>query len=164
MRPTGWTLRIVGPDDGGHAAVVRARIDALRLRETVSLEGPVYGALKQSVFANASLFILPSFTENFGIVVAEALAYGVPAIATHGTPWKELVDFDCGWWVSPRRESLVATLQEATHASTNQLKAMGLRGRLLAENRYQWPSVCERLERAYRWTVGDGPPPECVTF
>jgi glycosyltransferase involved in cell wall biosynthesis len=162
VRPQGWTLRIVGPDEGGHAASVNARITALGLTATVSVSGPVYGSEKQRLFADSSLFILPSFTENFGIVVAEALAHGVPAIATHGTPWRELVEAGCGWWVAPDHESLVSALVEATRRSDDELATMGLRGRRLAEARYQWPSICDAIQAAYLWLLGRGPKPDCV--
>jgi len=162
VRPQGWSLRIVGPDEGGHASHVNARIAALGLTETVSVSGPVYGPDKHRLFAASSLFILPSFSENFGIVVAEALAQGVPAIATHGMPWQELSDTGCGWWVSPSHDSLVATLADATRRSDDELAAMGLRGRRLVEQRYQWPSICDAMQAAYLWLLGRGPKPDCV--
>lgn len=162
VRPTGWMLRIVGPDDGFHTSAVHSRIDDLRLQDAVSLEKPVYGEHKHRIFSTASLFVLPSFSENFGIVVAEALAHGVPVITTHGTPWKQLVEADCGWWVSAAPESLAATLREATHTTDDRLREMGLRGRDLVAQQYQWASVNKRLSTAYRWAVGRGPQPDCV--
>ncbi len=161
-RPHGWTLRIVGPDEGGHAAAVQARIDALGLGNAVTISGPVYGPEKGTLFAAASLFILPSLTENFGIVVAEALAYGVPVITTVGTPWSELPERDCGWWVRPDHDSLVAVITEATQTSPDRLRDMGLRGRALVEEKYQWPSVRDAMRAAYLWALGRGPRPDCV--
>jgi len=160
--PSEWILRIVGPDEGSHAAVVRGRIDALGVHDSVFLGGAVYGPAKSALFAAASVFILPSFTENFGIVVAEALSYGVPVIATVGTPWSELADRDCGWWVEPDHASLVEVLKEATRTPVERLRAMGLRGRALAEEKYQWGSVCDSMRSAYLWALGRGPRPDCV--
>jgi glycosyltransferase involved in cell wall biosynthesis len=88
----------------------------------------------------------------------------VPAIATLGTPWRELVETGCGWWVSPTHESLVAVLSDATRRSDDELAAMGLAGRRLTEQRYQWPSICDALQAAYLWLLGRGPRPECVVL
>jgi glycosyltransferase involved in cell wall biosynthesis len=162
IRPPEWTLRIVGPDEGGHAAAVQAKIAALGVHDSVTLEGPMYGTAKKQLFSAASVFILPSFTENFGIVVAEALAYGVPVITTAGTPWSELVDRACGWWVQPDHASLVNVLTEATQTSTDRLREMGLRGRTLVEEKYQWPAVRDAMHAAYLWVLGRGPQPDCV--
>jgi glycosyltransferase involved in cell wall biosynthesis len=161
-QPPEWVLRIVGPDEGAHAAAVQARIAALGVQNTVTLTGPVYGHAKSALFSTASVFILPSFTENFGIVVAEALSYGVPVIATVGTPWSDLVDRDCGWWVEPDHASLVKVLTEATRTPIERLRAMGLRGRVLSEEKYQWGSVCDAMRAAYLWALGLGPQPDCV--
>ncbi len=53
--------------------------------------GPVYGQDKDALHRVADLFVLPSFTENFGVVVTDALSYGIPVITTKGTPWSELL-------------------------------------------------------------------------
>jgi glycosyltransferase involved in cell wall biosynthesis len=161
-RPKDWKLRIVGPDEGSHRVAVQAKIDSLGLAHSVTIAGPAYGAAKAALFASASLFILPSLTENFGIVVAEALAYGVPVVTTVGTPWSELTERHCGWWVQPHHDSLVEVLHEATRTPVAQLCEMGLRGRALVEEKYQWSQVCDAMHAAYAWALGRGPQPACV--
>jgi len=104
-----WRLVIAGPDQAGHKAELVA--EAVRLGLTVAdvttneltnsrtnalppdivFTGPVYGEEKDSLYRLADLFVLPSFTENFGVVVTDALAFGVPVITTKGTPWQELL-------------------------------------------------------------------------
>ena len=85
--PAGWRLQIAGPDEGGHWSQVEALVTRLGLRGCVNYLGAVEGERKAALFRNADLFVLPTFSENFGVVVAEALAYGVPVITTRGAPW-----------------------------------------------------------------------------
>jgi hypothetical protein len=82
---------IAGPDDRGYEAfAMKAVLDA-GISSHVTFCGPLYGDDKYDVMATADLFVLPTRNENFGIVVAEALACGVPVITTKGAPWSELL-------------------------------------------------------------------------
>jgi len=99
--------------------------------------------------ANADVFVLPSYSENFGIVVAEAMAWGRPVIASTGTPWKEIADVGAGWWVKPEEDALAQALHEALGKGREQLDAMGTKGRALVERRYTWAEPAGKLVRAY---------------
>ena len=57
------------------------------------------GADRPAPYAVASLFLLPSHSENFGLVIVEALAAHVPALVTDTTPWSGLAAEGCGWCV-----------------------------------------------------------------
>jgi glycosyltransferase involved in cell wall biosynthesis len=95
------------------------------------------------------LFVLPSYSENFGIVVAEAMAWGRPVIATTGTPWKEVAEVGAGWWVAPEEDTLAKALAEALGHGREELDVIGAKGRTLVEERYTWVAPAERLVRAY---------------
>lgn len=86
-----WKFIIAGPDQDGHAADVMARARAAGIENDFEIVGPVFGKEKEELYAKADLFVLPTFSENFGVVVIEALAYGCPVITTKGTPWAELM-------------------------------------------------------------------------
>lgn len=161
-RPKGWQLIIAGPDDAGHAAAVQAAIDRAGLAASARVLGPQYGSAKEDLFRSASLFILPSFSENFGVVVLEALAYGVPVVATCGTPWHQVAEARAGWWVPGDHNSLTTTLATATRTSPAVLCDMGRRGRRLVEDRYAWPAIRDGVQAAYDWILGSGPRPACV--
>ena len=113
-----WDLILAGPDENGIIAHEP-------LPYGVRYLGPVYGEHKRRLLQQASLFVLPSYSENFGLVVAEALMAGVPVITTQGTPWKRLQTEGCGWWIPMEEECLRDTLRAAMARSLEELNAMG---------------------------------------
>ena len=161
LHPTGWRLTLAGPDEGGHSREVAAKIREYRLEESVSLVGEARGAAKARLFAEASLFILPSFSENFGLVVAEALSYGLPVITTTGTPWRELHQYGCGWRVAPETDALAITLRQACAMPAAELRQMGERGRVLAAQ-YDWRGIASQTAAAYRWLLYGGTKPDWI--
>ncbi len=161
VRPTGWRLQIAGPDEAGHLVEVLARARQAGASEAVDYVGAVDGAAKSALYRSADLFVLPSFTENFGVVVAEALAHGLPVITTHGAPWADLPAFGCGWWIPIGVEPLAEALREAIALSDAERAAMGARG-LAYVRRYDWADIAAQMAAVYRWVLGQGPKPDCV--
>ncbi len=162
VRPPGWALTIAGPDENGHRAEVERRVQALGLGDVVSFRGPADDDEKWALYAGADLFVLPTFSENFGIVVAEALVAGVPVLTTRAAPWRVLEERGCGWWIELGAEPLAAALAEATRTPEGALRAMGERGRAYAEANLSWTRVAAEQADVYRWLVGTGPRPACV--
>lgn len=162
VRPKGWRVLIVGPDEGKHRFEVEREIDALGLRDVFSVSGPVNDIEKWDCFFAADLFVLPSFSESFGVVVAEALASGIPVITTKGTPWEDLVTHNCGWWVDVGVEPLAEAIREAAQLSYSERSAMGARGRDLVRRQYDWQGVAEKMLSVYEWIIRGGAPPKCV--
>jgi glycosyltransferase involved in cell wall biosynthesis len=162
VHPEGWTLELVGPNEDGHRAELEAQAQRLGLDSQVQFAGPVSDDEKWDVYRRANLFILPTHSENFGIVVAEALAAEVPVITTTGAPWADLEVHDCGWWVEPRAEAIAGALRKATALDPDERTAMGTRGRRLVEEQYSWPGVAEEMTAAYRWLLGEGSRPASI--
>ncbi len=162
LRPKGWTVTIAGPDENEHEKEVRQLILDHGMEDDFVFTGPVQGREKWKLYRSADLFVLPTHSENFGIVVAEALASEVPVITTRGAPWRDLVDHDCGWWVDVGVDPLVEALDEALHMSIADRESMGRRGRELVEQKYTWPRVAEALGATYAWVLGERGRPECV--
>lgn len=152
-RPQGWRLRIHGPGAAGYCDEVARRIARAGLERQVSLEGPVYGAAKTQAFISADAFLLPSHSENFGIVVAEALAHGVPVLTTTATPWQALESEHCGWRVPPTSEAIARGLAEVVAASDETRKAMGLRGRALVKRQFAWRAIAKNMRASYESIV-----------
>jgi glycosyltransferase involved in cell wall biosynthesis len=156
-----WRLRIVGPDERGHLAELTAQARALGLKR-VAFDGPVYGEERWRAYAEAEIVVLPTRHENFGLVVAEALAAGTPVITTHGAPWAGLARRGCGWWIEPGVEPLVGCLEDALACSPERLAEMGQAGRAWMETEFSWPTIGVRMAAVYRWLLGRGPRPSDV--
>lgn len=90
VRPADWTLRIVGNDERGYQANLVRLVEELKLGARVEFPGPKFGTDLEEEYQNADALVLPSHTENFGAVVADALAWGLPVITSKGTPWREV--------------------------------------------------------------------------
>lgn len=161
LRPPGWRLCIAGPDEGGHLSAVLSAVRQEGIEGSVEYLGEVHGYRKSEIYGNTDVFALPTFSENFGVVVAEALAHGLPVITTRGAPWADLKIYNCGWWIDIGIDPLVATLQEAIALSDDERRAMGARGRLYVE-RYDWGDIARHTADLYRWVLGRGPIPQCV--
>ena len=159
-RLDGWRVVIAGQDEKQH----RAEVEALAAREQVAIQfvGPIFGDEKRDMFAAADVFILPTHSDNFGIVIAEALGAGVPVITTHGAPWRELETHSCGWWVPIDVEHIAAAIDEARGTERERLRSMGERGRRLIRGRYTWPVVVERTLALYRWLTREAERPDFV--
>jgi glycosyltransferase involved in cell wall biosynthesis len=105
---------------------------------------------------------LPTYSENFGNTVAEALAHGIPVLTTTGTPWLELASDQCGWVASPTVKSLEENLSLALATTSPERIAMGEAGRKLVNRRYSLEAVMGSLDAVYHWMQNGGPKPECV--
>ena len=157
----GWQLRIVGPDNRGYLDKVKRLAEQLHL-ERVEFAGPLYGDNKFKAYRQADLFVLPSYTENFGVAVAEALASGTPAIVTKGAPWAGLKTQGAGWWVETSVEALVESLEVALSQTPAQLDKMGRNGRDWMMNDYSWQGIGQEYSNLYSWLVQGGEVPPFV--
>jgi glycosyltransferase involved in cell wall biosynthesis len=160
-RHPGWELHVVGPDDGGHLPALRALAERLGVRRA-TFHGEVPPPEKEAHYRAASLYVLPTHGENWGVSVAEALAYGVPAVVSRAAPWEGLVTYGCGWWIPNTAESLSASLHEAMSLPAAALRERGARGRAWVEREFGWGPVGERMRETYLWLARGAPRPEWV--
>jgi glycosyltransferase involved in cell wall biosynthesis len=139
-----WHLLIVGIPEQYSVAVLRAAVAAHGLDGRVSV---LDGRGLPKPFGIADLFVLPSHNENFGQVVAEALAAGLPVVTTDGTPWGDLDRFSAG-----RRVPLVR-LSEALDAmmscSPREVDEAGRRGQEWVLRDLSWAAAASRLSDFY---------------
>lgn len=156
-----WEVAIAGIDENGHEAELKKMTERLGLPR-VRFVGEVRGPAKQSLYRNSDLFVLPTHAENFGLVVAEALAQETPVITTTNAPWAGLSEKGCGWWIGLDQGRLTSTMRSALSCSSGELAAMGRIGRGWVERDFSMAQVAEKMSDVYRWAAGRAPKPETV--
>ena len=144
------------------ARPLAALASSLGLGDSLEFNGPVDEAGRDHLIAGAELLVLPSPSENFGLVVPEALVRGVPVMATQGAPWAALTAERCGWWVPTGEAALAAALGAALGDSPELLQEMGRRGRDFARARFAWQTVTASMFELYAWVRGMSPRPAFV--
>ncbi len=128
VQPENWELVIAGPDEDGHRIELAAMIRQAGLEEDVRFVGPVSDADKWPLYRSADLLVLPTHSENFGLVIAEALAAEVSVITTKGGPWEHLETYGCGGWADVNVEALATSLGQAIALSDEQRYTIGSEG------------------------------------
>jgi len=161
LRPPGWTLDIAGFGEETYVAAILRLIRELDC-PSMRFVGEKSGDAKEEFLKGAHLFVLPSYSENFGVAVAEAMAHAIPVIATHGTPWRVLADKRLGWWVPPTTETIHDALKEATRLAADELHEIGRRARHYAAETFSWTGVARSMAACYNWVCRGGPLPEPI--
>ena len=105
---------------------------------------------------------MPTFSENFGIVIAESLASYTPVITTKGAPWKDLKDNNCGWWIDIGVDPLTKVLFEVLDSEKEVLIQMGENGRKLIEEKYSIDMVAKNTSKMYNWVVNKKSKPKFI--
>ena len=159
---SGWEIIIAGYDDGTYTNRLKELSYQLGLREFVQFVGPQLGKAKLEIIDNSDVFILPSFSENFGIVVAEALARGIPVITTKGAPWSDLERFNCGLWVENNELGLENGIRRVLEMNISQMITMGNNGKALIKSKYLWDNKAQQTIELYSWLLGNSDKPTFV--
>ncbi len=150
----GYVIEIAGEGEKEYIAQLKQKTKELQIESFVQFCGGVYGDQKWKLFQEADVFVLPTFSENFGIVVAEALACGTPVITTKGTPWEELDSAHCGWWTEIGTQPTADALNKFLKLSVEELEAMGRNGRKLVEEKYSSRKMAKDMVNLYHKVYG----------
>lgn len=157
-----WDLEIAGPLAGEYPRLLQEKVRAMRL-ERVRFTGELRGRDKVEFLAGAELFVLPTFNENFGLAVAEALSCGTPAVVCKGAPWEGLDRNDCGSWVETGVAGVLEGLRRNMSLDRETLRDMGRNGREWMRRDFNWDVIGVKTLECYRYLCGQSADkPDCV--
>ncbi len=152
-------LFIAGPDDEGFGQQVRQWLNDEQVLDRVTFAGMLRGERKEAAFGAADIFVLPSYTENFGIAIAEALVAEVPVIISNKVNiWREIANARAGLVVNCDAEEVARAI--TTLLDNGELRSeLGKAGRVLVAEKYDWARMAEEMVRIYRDIIARGARP-----
>ncbi len=137
------------PQDPEYEAKIQGQIAASPLADRTTLPGFVRGEFKGSLLQSADIFVLPSYYENFGIAVAEAMAAGTAVCISRGVYiWEDVLEAGAGWVGNQTVEDVAQLLAEAI-ANPQECQQRGLKGKAYAATRYNWDTIAQQTLGAY---------------
>ncbi len=148
-----WQLVIAGPDEVGHRREVEKVVRESLLESRVTFTGAVDDKEKWQMYADADIFVMPSFSENFGLSIAEAMYAGLPVITTTATPWESLKVNGIGWWVEPNVDAICGSIREACSITDLARKNMGMRASDFVRRSFSWPQVAAKFAEFYQSAI-----------
>lgn len=144
-------LIMAGPDQEGWAIELKNIADGLGIADRISWTGMLSGDLKWGAFYSAEVFILPSHQENFGIVVAEALACGKPVLISNKVNiWREIEAGGCGFVSDDTVDGTVRNLSSWLGMSSQSYNEMALSAKRTFEEKFNMKSAAHSLLRILR--------------
>lgn len=127
----------------------------------VSFNGPVYGEKKILEYTKSDIFVLNSYSENFGQSVLESLNCGTPVIVSDQMPWGKVEINNCGWVVKNNTNAIVELFEKKIFKMTKKtLYEMSMNGIDLSKSDFNWKKISNNMINFYDWLNygGDKPP------
>jgi glycosyltransferase involved in cell wall biosynthesis len=141
-----WRLVIAGPDQIGWEKDLEAQARRLGVAERITWTGRLEGKLKWGAFAAAEVFVLPSHQENFGIVVAEAMACSLPVIVSDKVNiWREIVSCGAGFVDKDTIDGTQASLARWSALTAEEIAALRIRSRRCFKNEFDFNLTSKRV-------------------
>jgi glycosyltransferase involved in cell wall biosynthesis len=148
-----FNLILAGSGDADYESKIQQLIADKELTSRVHTIGFVQGSLKKQLLQGSDLFVLTSYSENFGIVVLEALAFGTPTLITSGVALAEWVKtHDLGWVCEPENDAIGVTIEQAL-SNPAELAEKGKRAEILTRKYYSWSVIAQKLARQYQEAI-----------
>lgn len=148
-------LTLVGPDNEAYGVKVQKWCREQDIADKVIFVGYLGPKEVKQAYVDADVFVLPSYTENFGMTVVEAMACCCPVVISDQVNiWREVQEEGAGLVVGldpvEIAKAICRVLKDKESAAE-----MGTRGRLAAERRYSWPQIVDQLTDVYRKLIED---------
>lgn len=153
QRVPGVQLVIAGPENDDYGQRVRGWVRERGLDAAVHFVGPLHGADVLQAYVDADVFALPSYTENFGMTVIEALACSVPVVISDQVNIHAEVSGAGAGLVTHCDADEVAQALEALLVDVDRRRAMGEAGRQLVKARFTWPAIVDALTAEYEQVI-----------
>lgn len=157
-----WSVVIVGNGEPNYIESLKLKVERLGMQDSIKILPPVFGEAKTKLYQESSLFCLPSYSENFGMVIAEAMSCGVPVITTTNCPWEILNETNTGWCIDLSVDNLEKTLQKALSQTPANLYEMGQRASKLVNEKFNYLNVAARTKELYEWILNKTEKPSFV--
>jgi glycosyltransferase involved in cell wall biosynthesis len=146
-------LIIAGPDQAGLVNKLKAMAADLGVADRIHWPGMLKGDQKWGAFRSAEAFVLPSHQENFGMVIAEAMACGKPVLTTDKVnTWREVQDSGAGLIAHDDLEGITRLLEQFLDLSSQEKQAMGQRARQGFLEKFDIGTMAPQLIEAFRST------------
>ena len=145
------TLLVVGSGEAEYEQSLRRSLHA-RLQRRVIFAGELQGTDRDLAYAAANVFALVSAAENFGMVVAEAMAAPLPVVVSRVLPWPDLETWGAGRLVDRTPQSVAAGIRQYI-ASDAEAREAGLRGQAIVRRQFGWDAVAAEMIRVYDDTL-----------
>jgi glycosyltransferase involved in cell wall biosynthesis len=137
------------PQDPDYEEKIKSQIDNSCLRSHTTITGFVTGELKSALLQAADIFVLPSYYENFGIAVAEAMAAGTPVIISDQVHICQDVHESESGWVSKLEVPTLTELLRIALQNPCECQRRGLRAKEYALQHYSWDAIARQMIEAY---------------
>lgn len=145
-----FILAGANPQDPNYEAKILAKIAASPLAKYTKITGFVTGKIKANLLQVADLFVLPSYYENFGIAVAEAMVAGTPVVISDRVYICQDVANAKAGWVSRCEIGDIAELIKSALQNQEERKQRGLNAKELARKNYSWEAIAQQTIQAYQ--------------
>ena len=149
-----WNLVIAGLGEKKYIDSLKMLTKSLNLTNKVFFEGPVFNDDKINIMSSADFFILPTYNENYGIVIAESLSRGVPALTTKGAPWNLLNEKYCGVWVDNDVKGIEKGLKKVLSMSNDDLDILKQNCIYVSKEYFLWEKIVPKTIELYKWLLG----------
>lgn len=159
-----WNIVVAGNGNEKYIANLKNLVRNKGLSNCFSIIPPVFGTDKYKLYCESSLFVLPTYSENFGMVIAEAMSCGVPVITTNGTPWHILNSRNLGWCIDLNLTNLIETLKIALSKGKYELFRKGQECSQYINLTFDYRNVAHKNIMVYDWIINNlnKPKPGCI--